>query len=168
VLVTVAVLIALLLLAKGFSDDGGLSSKSAAHATTTTLSASNNHGTTTTTAVDPATVHVFVANGSGVSGAAGRTSQLLASKQYPTPATGNAPATTITTVYYQPGHANEAHLVAQSLDLPAASVAPMPNPPPVSNLQGATVLVVIGSDGALNAVENGNPTTTASTTTTAP
>ena len=166
VLVTVAVLIGLLLLAKGFSSDHGLSSGSKA-TTTTTRPTSNPADTTTTTAVDPASVHVFIANGSGVSGAAGRASQLLAGKQYPTPATGNASPTTTTSVYYLPGHELEAKLVAQSLDLPAAAVVPMPNPKPVSDLQGATVLVVIGSDGALNAVENGNPTTTASSTTTA-
>ena len=54
-------------------------------------------------------------------------------------------------------------MVASSLDLPASSVAPMPSPAPVASLGSATVLVVIGTDGALDAVESGNPTTTAST-----
>jgi hypothetical protein len=166
VLVTVAVLIGLLLLAKGFSDDHGLASAAKA-TTTTTRPTSSSANTTSTTAVDPAAVHVLVANGSGVSGAASKTSQVLAGKQYPTPATGNASPTTTTAVYYLPGHQAEAKLVAQSLDLPAAVVQPMPNPKPVSDMQGSTVLVVIGSDGALNAVVNGNPTTTSSSSTTA-
>jgi hypothetical protein len=165
VLVVAAVVIGLILLAKGFSDDGGFLSTSkkssaSAHATTTLPSA---HATTTTEAVDPANVKVFVANGSGKSGAAGKVSAVLATKQYPAPAVGNAPTTATTMVYYLPGNASQAQLVASSLDLPASSVAPMPSPAPVSNLGAATVLVVIGSDGALNAVENGNPTTTAST-----
>ncbi len=85
---------------------------------------------------------------------------MLAGKGYPTPGTGNAPTASTTNVFYTPGHAAQAQLVAKSLDLPATAVAPMPNPPPVSNLGGATVLLVIGSDGALStAVEHGNPTT---------
>ena len=167
VLVGVAVLIGLLLLAKGFSDDNGfLSAGSKATTTTTTHHASGTGATTTTAPIDPATVHVFVANGSGASGAAGKTSEVLAGKGYPTPGTGNAPTTTKTMVYYIAGHVAQAQLVARSLDLPLTTVAPMPNPPPVSGIGGATVLVVIGTDGALAAVESGNPTTTASTTST--
>ncbi len=161
------VLIGLLLLAKGFSDDGGLLSTSKKSTTTTVATHTTGpHSTTTTAPIDPATVHVFVANGSGASGAAGKTSQVLAGKSYPTPGAGNAPPTTATMVYYLPGQQAQAKLVATSLDLPASSVAPMPTPPPVSGIGSATVLVVIGSDGALAAVESGNPTTTASTTTT--
>ena len=167
VLVIVAVVIGLLLLAKGFSDDGGFLSSSPKATTTTTTTRTSGSGATTTTApIDPATVHVFVANGSGATGAAGKASQVLAGKGYPTPGTGNAPPTTTTAVYFTPGHVAQAQLVAKSLDLPASVVAPMPNPPPVTGIGGATVLVVIGSDGALAAVEQGNPTTTASTTTT--
>jgi hypothetical protein len=166
VLVTVMVLIGLLLLAKGFSDNGGLLTTAKKSTTTTVTHPSGPHTTTTTAPIDPATVHIFVANGSGTTGAASKTSQVLAGKSYPTPGTGNAPATTKTMVYYLPGQLAQAKVVAASLDLPATSVAPMPSPPPVSNIGGATVLVVIGSDGALAAVESGNPTTTASTTTT--
>ncbi len=161
-LVVAAVLIGVVLLAKGFSDDGGFlsTSKKSASATTTTAAA---HATTTTEAVDPATVKVYVANASGKAGAAGKVSAVLATKQYPTPAVGDAATTATTMVYYLPGSAAGAQLVASSLDLPASSVAAMPSPPPVANLGAATVLVVIGTDGALNAVESGNPTTTAST-----
>ena len=88
---------------------------------------------------------------------------MLAGKQYPAPAVGNAATAATTMVYYTPGAAPQAQLVATSLDLPTSSVAPMPSPAPVSNLGTATVLVVIGTDGALDAVESGNPTTTATT-----
>ncbi len=168
ILVVVAVAIGLILLAKGFSDDGGFlstskKSSSASH-TTSTLAG---HATTTTEAVDPATVKIYVANASGKAGAATKVSTVLAGKQYPTPAVGNAATAATTMVYYLPGNAPQAQLVASSLDLPASSVAPMPSPAPVTSLGSATVLVVIGTDGALDAVESGNPTTTASTTTTA-
>jgi hypothetical protein len=168
ILVTVAVLVGLVLLAKGFSDDGGLAS-SAKKSTTTTQAGHPSGGTkstTTTAPIDPATVHVFVANGSGKSGAASKVSTVLAGKGYPAPGAGNAPTTTATMVYYVPGTVAQAQVVASSLGLPAASVAPMPSPAPVANLRGATVLVVIGTDGALDAVESGNPTTTAKSTST--
>ena len=167
-LVVVAVLIGLVLLGKGFSDDGGFlsttnkSSSGGSHTSTTVAG----HATTTTEAVDPATVHVYVANASGKSGAAGKVSTVLAGKQYPAPAVGNAATAATTMVYFVPGQASQAQLVASSLDLPASSVAAMPTPPPVSNLGTSTVLVVIGTDGALDAVESGNPTTTAKATTT--
>ena len=166
VLVTVAVIIGVDLLAKGFSDDGGFLSTSkktstASHTGTTTPA----HATTTTEAVDPATVKIYVANAASPSQPlAGKVAAVLATKQYPAPSVGNATVTATTKVYYTPGQAPQAQLVASSLGLPASAVAPMPSPPPVSNLGSATVLVVIGTDGALNAVESGNPTTTASTT----
>ena len=164
VLVAVAVVIGLVLLGKGFSDDGGFLSTSkksstASHTSTTVAG----HATTTTEAVDPATVKIYVANASGKAGAAGKVSTVLAGKQYPAPAVGNAATAATTMVYYTPGAAPQAQLVATSLDLPTSSVAPMPSPAPVSNLGTATVLVVIGTDGALDAVESGNPTTTATT-----
>ncbi len=163
ILVTVAVVIGLILLAKGFSDDGGFLSTSKKSSSATTTTAAAGHATTTTEAVDPATVKIFVANGSGKAGAAGKVSTVLAGKQYPAPAVGNAATAATTMVYYLPGNAPQAQLVASSLGLPASSVAPMPSPAPVASLGSATVLVVIGTDGALDAVESGNPTTTAST-----
>ena len=165
VLVAGAVVIGLVLLGKGFSDDGGFlstskkSSSASSHTGTTTPA----HATTTTEAVDPATVKIYVANASGKAGAAGKVSAVLAGKQYPAPAVGNAASAATTMVYYTPGAAPQAQLVASSLDLPSSSVAPLPSPAPVSNLGTATVLVVIGTDGALDAVESGNPTTTATT-----
>ncbi len=155
----------MILLAKGFSDDGGFlsTSKKSSSATTTTTAAG--HATTTTEAVDPATVKIYVANASGKAGAASKVSTVLAGKQYPAPAVGNAATAATTMVYYLPGNAPQAQLVASSLDLPSSAVAPMPSPAPVASLGSATVLVVIGTDGALDAVESGNPTTTASTTT---
>lgn len=105
-LVVAAVVIGLILLAKGFSDDGGFLSTSkkssnASH-TTTTLPG---HATSTTEAVDPATVKIYVANASGKAGAATKVSTVLAGKQYPAPAVGNAATAATTMVYYLPGSA---------------------------------------------------------------
>jgi hypothetical protein len=169
VLVAVAVLIGLLLLAKGLSDDGGLlstSKKAKSTASAGNTSSGGSHATTTTAPIDPSTVHVFVANGSGKLGAAGKVGIVLAGKAYPTPQVGNAATTTKTMLYYTTGQAAQAQLVASSLGLPASSVAAMPSPSPVADLKGSTVLLVIGTDGALDAVESGNPTTTAAKATT--
>lgn len=167
VLVVVAVVIGLILLGKGFSDDGGfLSAGKKSSGTSATSTTTLSHSTTTTQAVDPATVKVYVANASGKSGAAGKVSAVLAGKQYPTPAVGDAATAATTMVYFLPGSEAQAQLVATSLNLPTTSVAPMPSPAPVASLGSATVLVVIGTDGALNAVESGNPTTTAPRSTT--
>ncbi len=163
-------LVGLLLLAKGFSDDGSLLATGKKAKTSSTQPGEHPSGasgsTTTTAPIDPASVHVFVANGSGKSGAAGKVSTVLAGKGYPAPGAGNAPTTATTMVYFVAGNEAQAQLVASSLALPATSVAAMPTPPPVAKLNGATVLIVIGTDGALDAVESGNPTTTAKTTTT--
>ena len=169
VLVSVAVLIGLLLLGKGLSDDGGLLSTSKKPKSTASAggtSSGGTHATTTTAPIDPRTVHVFVANGSGKAGAAGKVGVVLAGKGYPVPQVGNAPTTVSTMVYYTTGQAAQAQLVASSLGLPASSVAAVPSPSPVADLKGSTVLLVIGTDGALDAVESGNPTTTAPKATT--
>jgi hypothetical protein len=49
------------------------------------------------------------------------------------------------TVYYADGYEAEAEAVAATLS-PQPPVAPMPDPAPVADLRGATVLVVVGPD----------------------
>jgi hypothetical protein len=49
-------------------------------------------------------------------------------------------------VYYTEGFQAEAQAVAASLGAPAEAVQPMPTPPPVADIQGAQVLVVLGPD----------------------
>jgi hypothetical protein len=99
----------------------------------------------------PAQVHVAVANGSGVSGLAGRIRAQLNSAGYntTTPAL-NAPApVAATTVYYVAGYQPDALAVATGqLSLTAGAVKPMPTPPPVpaAQISGVEVLVIAGSD----------------------
>ncbi len=96
----------------------------------------------------PNQVKVFVANAAGVQGAAGRAADTLKAAGYVAVA-GNSPTRVdTTTVYYTEGFQAEAQAVAATLGVPATSVQPMPTPPPVADIQGAQVLVVLGPDVA--------------------
>jgi len=105
--------------------------------------------TTSTTAAaarDPAQVTVLVANGSGVKGAAQRISDTLKASNYVTAQPVNTTARAdASAVYFIEGYEPDARAVAKLLN-PAPNVAAMPNPPPVSNLAGAQVLVVVAAD----------------------
>ncbi len=165
VLVVAALLIGGVLLAKGFSDDGGLVT---ATGSSDQINANNKPTedvpTTDTTAVPvtAATVKVFVANASGKKGAAGTVAQVLTDQGFPAPNTGNAAQATNTAVYVLPGDTGQGALVATDLGLDPSIVQPMPNPSPVTDLKGASVLVVIGTDGKLD-----NPTAPTTTATSA-
>lgn len=116
--------------------------------TTTTPSVT----TTTTAPLRPvAQVKVLAANGTAVRGLAGRYRDQLKALGYnalaPTD-TRRKPVPT-SAVYFVPGFEGEARRLAQQMGF--ATVAPMPQPPPVANLLGANVLVVIGQDKAATA-----------------
>jgi hypothetical protein len=71
-------------------------------------------------------------------------------------------------VYFAAGFEGEARRLAGQLGI--TTVAPVPQPPPVANLLGANLLVVIGQDKAATATTRPPATTTtarARTTTTA-
>lgn len=153
VLIAVAVLIGVVLLAKGFSQEEGLVSTAASDTDRTTTTTEAEGGgvdeTTTTTAVanPPASVSVVVANGSGVAGVAGTNADELKAAGYTKVETTNAPTAATTSVYYASGAQADAAAVATALGFGQGVVAAMPSPPPVE-LAGATVLVVIGADEA--------------------
>ena len=91
---------------------------------------------------------MFVANGAGIQGAAGKAADTLKAAGYVAVA-GNSPnRVQTTTVYYTEGFQAEAQAVAASLGAPPEAVQPMPTPPPVADIQGAQVLVVLGPDVA--------------------
>ncbi|MGH9183247.1 MAG: LytR C-terminal domain-containing protein [Acidimicrobiales bacterium] len=106
---------------------------------------------TTTTAPsepkDPAQVTVLVANGSGVSGAAGRFTTTVKEAGYATAEPANATVSDLETsaVYFAPGFEPDAAAVAALLT-PAPEVAPLPDPTPVGDLRGANVVIVLGKD----------------------
>ena len=169
VLVAVAVVIGGVLLVKGFSDDGGFVSTSKSDSASQQGAdqggdVPTTETTQTTLAVDPATVKVFSANASGTKSGAKQVADYLATKGFVGVQVGNAPNAVASAVYFTPGAEAQADLVAASLGLDATAVQPMPSPAPVADLKGATVLVVIGTDGKL--ATPGVTTTTAPETTT--
>jgi hypothetical protein len=132
--------------------------------TTSTTETENETSSTTAAARDPAQVKVLVANGSGVQGAASRTQERLAAKDYNVIAAVNAKARVpASVVYYTEGYEAEATALAASLGDPAPTVQAMPAEPPVDDLQGASVLVVVAADLASG---EGETTTTSGATST--
>lgn len=104
--------------------------------------------TTSTTAPprDPAEVKVLVANGSGVDGAAGGTTDALEALGYVTGTPDNAERVPTTVVYYTTGFEAEAQALAAAIGASPESVTPMPAVAPVDDLQLANVLVHLGPD----------------------
>jgi hypothetical protein len=105
---------------------------------------------TTVATRQPSQVKVIAANGTDTKGLAGRFTDLLKAAGYnvlaPTDTTKKPVATSA--VYFSPGFETDARAVAAALKLPAGSVQALPATPPVSSVQGANVLVVLGSDVA--------------------
>jgi hypothetical protein len=117
--------------------------------------------TSSTVAARPVqNVKVLVANGSGVSGLAGTVSTRLKGLGYDTLAVTNGSHVASSVVYFQPSYTAEAAALAQALSLPASSAQAMPNPPPVSSVGAANIVVVAGAD-----LQGGGTTTSTSTTT---
>jgi len=152
VLLAAAVLVGLLLLWKGLAQEGGLVETATPGQPTTTTTAAPvplGEATTTTTIAPvgnpPASVAVLVANGTGKAGVAGSNADRLKAVGYTNVDTANADTTTTSVVYFTPNAQPDANAVAQALGI--ASVQPLPSSPPVT-LDGATVLVVIGTDKA--------------------
>ncbi|MDH4170562.1 MAG: LytR C-terminal domain-containing protein [Acidimicrobiia bacterium] len=118
-------------------------------------------GTSTPTVTTPAVAHppnevvVFVANGSGVGGEAGRVADRLTAANY-TAEAGNASSQTVeaTKVYYRPEYGPDAKLVAEALQAPASVIQQMPAEPEVSpdfaaQAEAANIIVIIGTDGVI-------------------
>lgn len=109
----------------------------------------------------PGEVKVLVANASGVGGAAGRITSVIAEKGY---ATGNATNATRRVedpvIYFADGYQREAAQLAVELGLDVSIVQAMPATPPVPDLQQAHVLVLVDEDLA----KGQSPTTTAAAT----
>lgn len=103
--------------------------------------------TTTTEAPRPAAeVKVLVANGSGVDGAAGGTTDALEALGYVTGTPANAERVPATVVYFTTGFEAEAAALAAAIGAPEDAVTPMPAVAPVDDLQLANVLVHLGPD----------------------
>lgn len=159
--VLAAVLIGLMLLRSGLDGGGGTVSAGTASAnsttkpttkpTTATTKAGSDASDSTVATVPGSTrptnqVKVFVANAAGIKGAAGRLADVLKAAGY-VAVTGNiAPKIANSIVYYVQGSQSEAAAVAQAIGANPANVVVMPVPPPIADLQGAQVLVALGTD----------------------
>lgn len=96
----------------------------------------------------PGEVTVLVANGSGVAGAAARFSEQVAASGYVTAEPANmrgGARAEASVVYYTEGYEAEAAALAATLS-PVPVVEALPEPAPVDDLRGATVLLVLGPD----------------------
>lgn len=118
--------------------------------TSTTVPAIGDDTTSTTEVapppVDPSTITVLVANGSGgVAGLAAAVTEVVSGAGYETAPPTNSRVVESSVVYYTPGFEEAAGAVAQLFD-PAPEVAPLPDPSPVEDLRGANVVLVASRD----------------------
>lgn len=108
--------------------------------------------TTSTTAAEtraPEEITVLVANASGIPQAASKISDELGAAGFVTVEPSNADAATdLTVVHYVGSEEAAAASVAEALGLAEDTVQPMPDPPPVPDMKGATILVLLGPDRA--------------------
>ena len=152
IIVGVAVVLGAILLLRaggvGFqSADSGI--EISADDTTTTTAAPTT--TVPTTDRAPSQVKVVVANGSEVSGLAGKTGQFLAQQGYSNSIAVDALSqVSVTTVYYSPGFESSAQAVARLLGLSSAQVQPLPDGSELTKDQptDAGVIVVTGPEVA--------------------
>jgi len=165
-LIGAALLIGALFLSKGFDSGGVTISASDLPSSDTTVPSGQGTGTQTTddttevipgtgtltTLVAPASLLVYVANGSGVSGAAAITNAALTAAGYTAaiPPEGSAPATTTTIVYYfedaTTSYQADAAAVAGVIGAQPTSVQPMPAEGLGFDIKNAVVVVVLGPD----------------------
>ncbi|MDH3708113.1 MAG: LytR C-terminal domain-containing protein, partial [Acidimicrobiia bacterium] len=103
----------------------------------------------------PNEVIVFVANGTGIGGEAGRVADQLTAANY-TAIAGNAAsaAVEVSAIYYRPDYGEDAKLVAGVLQAPASLIQQMPADPGVSpdnqaDADSAHVIVILGTDGLI-------------------
>jgi len=153
IVIGVAVIVGFLLLQVGFDDSNPELDLSAADDDATDPATDTTQPQVTASTApeggDPATVPVFVGNASGVSGAAGATTDQLRTAGYTAVLEpGNATTTTdISQVFFKAGADADAQAVATALGLPAEQVVALPEPPPFeAPPENATVLVLLGTD----------------------
>lgn len=103
----------------------------------------------TATARPNAQVSVLVANGTEISGQAGRLTDVLRNQGFNTRQAKNADSFPTSVIYYRPGFDVEALVVRDALDT-ATPIAPMPVPDPVVgtdiDLGPVDVFVLVGAD----------------------
>jgi hypothetical protein len=152
-LIVVAVLLGVILLnatdsPEPFAGETVDTSDDATDDTSDTTAPAGDTSSTTAAPVahDPATVTVLVANGAGIPGLAGGiTDQLEAANYLTAAATDTLAPADQSMVFFTPGYEADAAAIAALL-APVPATAPLPDPPPVDDMQGANVLVVAAAD----------------------
>jgi LytR cell envelope-related transcriptional attenuator len=152
VLVAVAAVLGFFLL-RAIDDSGsGLEVADVPDAATDTTAGEAAGGSDSTAPAEPrppGQVTIIVANASGVQGAATAMTERLAAAGYLYAPAGNAPeGTELATTEILPtaGFEPEAARLAGEMGLPPEAVKPMTDPPPVPDLAGANILVLLGTD----------------------
>jgi hypothetical protein len=136
-------------------------SSSIGGATRPPTTAKSSNPTATAALRAPQDIKVLVANGTSTSGLASRISDRVKGFGYNPLASTNSsqkPASTI--IYFQPSYSNDAAALAGRLSLAPTAVQAMPQPPPVTNLNNANILIVVGPDLASSASSASTTSTT--------
>jgi hypothetical protein len=131
-----------------------------------TLSTVAELSTTTLPARAPKDVKVIAANGTRVKGAGAKVTDTLRQAGYDVLSPTDAPKANASMAYFVTGYDRDAAEVARALGLSPTAIAPMPAPPPIGDVRGAHVVVVIGPDLAGGTGETTATTRAAATTTT--
>ena len=142
------------------SSAGGATETTMRSVTTTTMVTT----TTTTPARQPKDVKVIPANGTAVKGAASKVRDMLREAGYNVLAPGDAKRADASAVYFTAGYDREAVAVAEVLGLPTSAAKPVPAAPPVTDLRGANVAVVVGPELAERVAATGGESSTTTTT----
>lgn len=112
--------------------------------------------------VPPAEVAVVAANGAGISGLAGKTTEFLATQGYSNATATDAPADVATTVvYFAEGFQPNAAAIATLFSLPPEQVQPLPAEPVANDQPPEAAIVVVTGPDAEAIVSGTAPTTTA-------
>lgn len=105
----------------------------------------------------PEEIGVYVRNGSGVGGAAGRVTNHLVALNYVTRSPDNAPERVEeTTIYYEEGWRPEALRVADELNVDSDVIERLPVPAPYDTEMGGTqILIILGEDERIGLAQGG-------------
>ena len=163
-LLAVAVAIGVVLL--NAADNAPASQQVVANHSAQTVTTLSSVSTTALPARAPKDVKVIAANGTRVKGVGAKITDTLRQAGYDVLSPTDAPKSNASMVYYAAGFAGDAAEVARALSLSATAAAPMPVPPPIGDIRGANVVVIIGPDLAGGTGETTATTrkTTATTT----
>ncbi|MFV0317732.1 MAG: LytR C-terminal domain-containing protein [Microthrixaceae bacterium] len=168
ILVVVAVALGAILLAAGGTvgfdrDDKGVDiGDNGGGEVTSTTDAPTDTTEPTPVTVAPADVAVVAANGGGISGLAGTTTEFLARQGYTnTTATNAVTDTALTVVYFAEGFDANANALAALMGLPESQVQALPAQPVATEQPpGTAVVIVLGPDAeSVVAAQGAGPST---------